>query len=90
VHLTRTGHPLWSQLIRRAALDLRGYDKDVASDFRRNLKLPEKGSIVERLKEREVPPEHVFGGFFGSIQPFTLNFWAHFNSRAARRVLLLQ
>jgi hypothetical protein len=74
MRLIRTGHGLWSQLIKRAALDLRRYDKDVASDFRRNLKLPEKGSIVERLKEQKVPPEPVLGGFFGSIQPFTQMF----------------
>src|ERR1700751_1029804 len=69
--LIRTGHGLWSQLVKRAALDLRRYDKDVATDFRRNLKLPEKGSIVERLKELKIRPEPVLGGFFNSVQPFT-------------------
>lgn len=69
--LIRTGHGLWSQLVKRAALDLRRYDRDVATDFRSNLKLPEKGSIIERLKELKVRPEPVLGGFFKSIQPFT-------------------
>jgi hypothetical protein len=67
----KTGHGLWSQLVKRAALDLRRYDKDVATDFRKNLNLPENGSIVERLRERKTRPEPVLGGFFGSIQPFT-------------------
>jgi hypothetical protein len=69
--LIRTGHGLWSQLVERAALDLRRYDKDVATDFRKNLKLPENGSIIERLKELKVRPEPVLGGFFKSVQPFT-------------------
>lgn len=74
MRLIRTGHGLWSQLVKRAGLDLRRYDKDVATDFRRNLKLAEKGSIVERLRERKIRPEPVLGGFFHSIQPFTQMF----------------
>lgn len=58
---------MWSQLVNRAALDLRRYDKDVATDFRKNLKLPEKGSIVERLRKQRVRPEPVLGGFFNSL-----------------------
>lgn len=72
--IIRTGHGLWSELVNRAALDLRRYDRHVGLDFRKHLKLPDGGSIAERLKEQGVRPEPVLGGFFNSLQPFTRMF----------------
>jgi len=70
----RTGSGLWSQLTKRAGLDLRRYDSAVESAFRENLKLPEKGNVVAHLKALNVGPEPVLGAFFGAIKPFVYMF----------------
>jgi hypothetical protein len=70
----RTGSGLWTQLVKKAALDLRRYDSAVEIDFRNSLSLPKEGSIVTHLRRLRASTDAVLGGFFGSIQPFTRMF----------------
>jgi hypothetical protein len=67
-----TGARVWTALERYAGLNIELYDAGVDTSIRHSLHLPQKGTLLSRLRERQIDSTALIEAFFCAVAPYVV------------------